>query len=200
MKKLILLACMGWMVLPVWASDADVEDAGKVMALTSVGVVSPQWVEHARTYLETYSGFKAAIRPSFESAEGPLDRIARAAATNMLPRDVFMIVLANPSSPDMPHGVMVPEARTCVLNAAKLEAGGAADRVERRIGQETLRAAAYLIGMPPCPFPLCVLTPYEKAEDLDLMSGNFCPPCQDKFTAHATEQGLIPVESESLTF
>jgi hypothetical protein len=51
-----------------------------------------------------------------------------------------------------------------------------------------------LLDMSPCPFPLCVLTGFEKTEDLDRMSGNYCPPCMDRFTRLARAARLQPVE------
>ncbi len=53
---------------------------------------------------------------------------------------------------------------------------------------------AMLLDMAPCPFPLCVLVGYEKTEDLDQMSGNFCPPCQTRFSRLAQEASLRLVE------
>ena len=151
MKKSMCCICAALFAASVvFAADVP-EELGidRVMALTGVGPVSPEWVEGACQYLENYAGFTAAIRPSCVDVAESLDDTGRAVASNMLPQDIFMIALAYPKDETLPHGVYVPDANVCVLNVAKLAAGGDPNKVQRRIGQETLRAAAILVGMPP---------------------------------------------------
>ena len=122
-----------------------------------------------------------------------MDDIGRAAVQTLADGDFAVIVLARPLD-DRPQGVCLPKERFAVLNVAKLEVGADAAKLERRATQEGLRVMAMLLDMAPCPFPLCVLVGYEKTEDLDRMSGNFCPPCLDRFTRVARDAGLRLIE------
>ena len=123
-----------------------------------------------------------------------MDVIGRAAVQTLADTDFAVIVLARPLD-DRPQGVCLPKERFAVLNVAKLEVGADAAKLERRATQEGLRVMAMLLDMAPCPFPLCVLVGYEKTADLDQMSGNFCPPCLDRFTRVARDAGLRLVEA-----
>ena len=124
-----------------------------------------------------------------EAARATLEAIGRAAAKTLTAGDYAIIVLARPDTPQ-PQGVCLPDVRFAALNLARLEAAGDPAKLERRIGQEGLRVLAMLLDMSMCPFPLCVLTGYEKTEDLDQMSGSYCPPCMERFDRVAREAGI----------
>ena len=184
MKKILLL-CLGWA-----AATCALAAEERAFALATAGEVDSALVERIRVRLEETSGAAVRPAPAVPLEDGPgLDAIGRAAAKTLAEGDPGIIVLARPAG-DQPQGVCLPWERFAVLNVAKLEAGADADRLERRVTQEGLRVMATLLGMSPCPFPLCVLVGYEKREDLDLMSGSFCPPCQDRFARLAREAGI----------
>ncbi len=84
----------------------------------------------------------------------------------------------------------LPADRFAILTLDRLESAGDPAKVGRRAGQEGLRVMSMLLDMPMCPFPLCVLVGYQKTEDLDRMSGNFCPPCHEQFLKTAADKGL----------
>lgn len=188
MKKYVLIA-MG-LLAAAFAQAAE----ERVFALATAGEVDAALAERVRVNLEDASG--AAVRfaaPIPLEAGQAMDDIGRAAVRTLTEGDFAVIVLARPLD-DRPQGVCLPKERFAVLNVAKLEVGDAAAKLERRATQEGLRVMAMLLDMAPCPFPLCVLVGYEKTEDLDQMSGNFCPPCFDRFTRVAGEAGLRLIE------
>ena len=188
MKKYVLIA-MGLMAA-AFAQAAE----ERVFALATVGEVDAALAERVRASVEEASG--AAVRfaaPIPLEAGQAMDDIGRAAVQTLTDGDFAVIVLARPLD-DRPQGVCLPKERFAVLNVAKLEVGADAAKLERRATQEGLRVMAMLLDMAPCPFPLCVLVGYEKVEDLDRMSGNFCPPCLDRFTRVARDAGLKLIE------
>lgn len=188
MKKYILLG-LAWT-----AATFSVAAQERVFALASAGEVDPALVAGMRTYLELNSTASVRLAPAVPMAPGPsLEDIGRAAAETMEPTDVGIIVLAR-STLEQPQGICLPDLRFAVLNLTRLEVGAEAAQVERRAGQEGLRVMSMLLGMAPCPFPLCVLVGYEKVDDLDRMSANFCPPCLERFVRVAENAGirLIP--------
>ena len=188
MKKYVLIA-MGLMAA-AFAQAAE----ERVFALATAGEVDAALAERVRASVEEASG--AAVRfaaPIPLEAGQAMDDIGRAAVRTLTDGDFAVIVLARPLD-DRPQGVCLPKERFAVLNVAKLEVGADAAKLERRATQESLRVMTMLLDMAPCPFPLCVLVGYEKVEDLDHMSGNFCPPCLDRFTRVARDAGLKLIE------
>lgn len=88
------------------------------------------------------------------------------------------------------------EDGVALLNVARLGDGETpAQTLAARAGRETLRAYAHLMGVPPCPFPLCVLAPCGSVEALDGMSRSYCPPCWERVRLAAAERGfdVLPV-------
>ena len=188
MNKFVLIA-MGLLAAAL-AQAAD----ERVFALATAGEVDAALAERIRANVEEASG--AVVRfaaPIPLEAGQAMDDIGRAAVRTLADGDFAVIVLARPLD-DRPQGVCLPTERFAVLNVAKLEVGADAAKLERRATQESLRVMAMLLDMAPCPFPLCVLVGYEKVEDLDHMSGNFCPPCLDRFARVARDAGLKLIE------
>lgn len=183
-----------WMVLALAAATLAPAEETRVFALASAGDVDAALVERVRDRLEESAGavVRLASPVSLEAGQA-MDVIGRNAARTLTDSDFAIIVLARPLD-DRPQGVCLPDERFAVLNVAKLEAGADAAALERRASQEGLRVMTMLLKMAPCPFPLCVLVGYDKVEDLDHMSGNFCPPCQDRFLRTAREAGLHLIE------
>ena len=188
MNKYVLIA-MGLLAAAVVQAAEE-----RVFALATAGEVDAGLAERVRANVEEASG--AVVRfaaPIPLEAGQTMDDIGRAAVQTLSAGDFAVIVLARPLD-DRPQGVCLPKERFAVLNVAKLEVGADAAKLERRATQEGLRVMAMLLEMAPCPFPLCVLVGYDKTEDLDHMSGNFCPPCLDRFTRVARDAGLRLIE------
>lgn len=89
-------------------------------------------------------------------------------------------------------GLSRPEEGFALLNVARLagEEPVPGDVLARRADREALRAHAHLMGVPPCPFPLCVLTRCGSVEALDSMSMNYCPPCWEKMREVQAAKGF----------
>ena len=188
MNKYLLIA-LG-LLAAAFAQAAD----ERVFALATAGEVDAALAERVRANVEEASGAVVRFAAPVPLAAGQaMDDIGRAAVQTLADGDFAVIVLARPLD-DRPQGVCLPKERFAVLNVAKLEVGADAAKLERRATQEGLRVMAMLLDMAPCPFPLCVLVGYEKTEDLDRMSGNFCPPCLDRFTRVARDAGLRLIE------
>lgn len=188
MKKSILLA-----LALATAAVANAADE-RTFALATAGDVDSAFAETIRAALEKTTG--AAIRRAEAVPMEPgqsLESVGRAAAAALGAGDHSVVVLAHAGA-DQPQGVCLPHVRFGAINLSRLEAGADAAKLERRTTQEGLRVLALLLDMSTCPFPLCVLVGYEKTEDLDQMSGNFCPPCLDRFTRLAREAGLRMVD------
>ena len=186
MKKTIFLLC-GLMAAVLSSSAAE----GRVFALATAGDLEPGFTARVVDYLEAQTG--AVLRrtdPVAADAAESLEEIGRTAARALREDEVGVLVLGR-FGDGQPQGVCLPHERFGILNLSRLEAGADADRLVRRTGQDGLRVLAMLVGMSACPFPLCVLTGYEQTEDLDRMSGNFCPPCRDRFERLAREAGLL---------
>ncbi len=184
MKKCMLV------LLGLLAATVSPAAEGRVFALAPAGDVDSAFVERIRDYMEKNSYAVVRVAPAIPMEPGQsLENLGRAAVRTMGATDHSIIVLARPTD-EQPQGVCLPHVRFAVLNLARLEAGVDAAQLERRAGQESLRVMSMLLGMSPCPFPLCVLVGYEKTEDLDRMSSNFCPPCQNRFVRMAREAGL----------
>jgi hypothetical protein len=188
MKKCMLL----FLGLVVATLSQAVEDRSFVLA--PAGEVDSALVERVRVFLEDNSGAVVRLAPAIPmQRDQSLEAIGRAAAATLGETDFSIIVLARPVG-EQPQGVCLPDDRFAVLNLAKLEIGVDAAKLERRTKQEGLRVMSMLLGMAPCPFPLCVLVGYEKVPDLDQMSSNYCPPCQDRFTRLARESGILLID------
>ena len=188
MKKYLML------LLGMFAATVAVADEGRAFSLATAGDVDAAFAERVRAHMEKFAGAAVALAPAVPLEAGQtLEAIGLAAAKTLEKGHPGIIVLARPTD-EQPQGVCLPWEHFAVLNVAKLEADADAAKVERRAGQEGLRVMAMLLDMSQCPFPLCVLTGYEKTADLDQMSGNFCPPCLDRFTRVARDAGLRLIE------
>ena len=183
-KAILMLVGVGLSVLTAVAGES------RVFALATTRDVTPALTARVIAYLETHSG--AVVRPTefmpVESGQD-IEAIGRTAAQRLAADEIGVLVLGQ-FGVDQPQGVCLPHEQFGILNLSRLGEGVDEDRLVRRAGQDGLRVLAMLVGLSPCPFPLCVLTGYEKTEDLDRMSGNFCPPCLDRFTRRAQEAHL----------
>ena len=188
MKKML------WLWLGLMAASFSQAAEERTFLLATAGEGDAALVEHTRAYMELNSGAAVTLAPAIPVEPGQsLESIGRAAAKTLGKNDHSIIVLAAADT-GQPQGVCLPQLRFAVLNLARLGEKVDEARLERRTGQEALRVMSMLLDMAPCPFPLCVLVGYEKTEDLDQMSGNFCPPCQTRFLRLAQEAGIRLVE------
>ena len=187
MKKLLFVLAL--------AVAATATQAGTSFKLLSVG----DNVDAAalRDYMQEQGGVAVELGGAYAPADpaAALDAIGRAAVADTADEGTFGVILFGRFGTDRPQGVCLPAERFAILNLDRLESAGDPAKVGRRAGQEGLRVMAMLLDMPVCPFPLCVLVGYQKTEDLDRMSGNFCPPCHEQFRQIAADKGLTLLET-----
>jgi len=189
MNKIILL-CLGLGIATGSQAAGD-----RSFVLTTAGDVDFALVDHVRNQLEEYSGTQLRMGTSVPIEEGEtLEDVGRSAVRTLGEKDHSVIVLARPLD-NQPQGICLPHERFAVLNIDKLEVGADQKKLERRTAQEGLRVMTMLLDMSQCPFPLCVLVSYKTVEDLDTMSANCCPPCQNRFRRLAAEAGLNLAET-----
>ena len=189
MKKYLLFLC--GLLIATFSQAADC----RTFVLVTAGEVDAALVEGVRAHMQSNVGVVVRLAPAIPIELGQsLDALGRVAVQTLGQTDHSIIVLARPLD-DRPQGVCLPQERFAVLNVAKLEVGADPAKLTRRAGQEGIRVMSMLLDMAQCPFPLCVLVGYEKTEDLDQMSANCCPPCQDRFTRLAREAGLCLIEA-----
>ncbi len=174
----------------VLAAVALAAQAGTSFKLLSVG----DNVDAAalRDYMQEQGGVAVELGGAYAPADpaAALDDIGRAAVADTADDATYAVILYGRFGTDRPQGVCLPAERFAILNLDRLESAGDPAKVGRRAGQEGLRVMSMLLDMPMCPFPLCVLVGYQKTEDLDRMSGNFCPPCHEQFLKTAADKGL----------
>ena len=183
MKKLLFVLAL--------AVAASATQAGTSFKLLSVG----DDVDAAalRDYMQEQGGVAVELGGAYAPADpaAALDAIGREAVATAGSDDAtYAVILFGRFGTDRPQGVCLPAERFAILNLDRLESAGDPAKVGRRAGQEGLRVMSMLLDMPACPFPLCVLVGYQKTEDLDRMSGNFCPPCHEQFLKTAADKGL----------
>lgn len=180
-----------WLALILAAAPLARADGARTFVLAPAGDVDAGLAENVRTYLENNAELTVRLAAPVPAAPGQdLDAIGRAAAKALAESDFAVIVLAQPAD-DQPLDVSNPQERYAVLNLARLAAGpDDKSNLDRRAGQMGLRLMARQLGMSPCPFPLCVLVGFDQVGDLDGMSGNFCPPCRDRFLRLARKAGV----------
>ena len=183
-----MLACVA-----VWSAVAAGAAETKYYAIATAGDVDFELAQKIRNYLESQTGVAVRFADPIPAKDGQsLEAIGRAASTALKADELGVVVLAQPGR-GQPQGVCLPHERFGILNLTRLGEGVDEERLVRRAGQDGLRVMSMLLGMSPCPFHLCVLATFEKTEDLDGMSGNFCPPCRDRFMRLAREAGAATV-------
>lgn len=188
MKKTLLSAIL-------FAAVAVAAQAGTSFKLLSVG--DDVDAASLRDYMQEQGGVAVELGGAYAPADpaAALDAIGRAAVADTADDATYAVILFGRFGTDRPQGVCLPAERFAILNLDRLESAGDPAKVGRRAGQEGLRVMAMLLDMPVCPFPLCVLVGYQKTEDLDRMSGNFCPPCHEQFRQIAADKGLTLLET-----
>ena len=116
--------------------------------------------------------------------------------TNYVNMDYSFLMTHPRHIPEEVGGKAWVEDGVAFLNVARLgDEGTPAQTLSARANREALRAYAHLMEVPPCPFPLCVLTHCGSVEALDGMSRSYCPPCWERLRLAAAERGfdVLPV-------
>ena len=176
-----------------WMDTSPNEVPGAPIRIVAADTLPDGLADFLRDYVQKNAKVGVDLVVAPVDAEKPLDEAARAAALTADSSDgaekaVATIVVAK--SADERRVSARPDEAFAVLNTSRL--GGdslALDLLEGRAGQEVLRELAILLGVEPCPFPLCVLTGYSDPAELDEMSDNYCPPCFERIRHAMLERG-----------
>ncbi len=193
MKRLLTILA----TLPLLAASASAwmhTPPGEIVGADVRLVASPGLpdglADAVRDYVERNARLGVALLSAPIDPAAPLDQAGRDALARCgAPHAALATLLLVPS--DDPHrGSCWPAESFAVLNVSRM-GGLHLDRaiLEKRTSQEALRALAVLLGIEPCPFPLCVLTAFSDPAELDEMSDNYCPPCFDRIRHAAIQKG-----------
>lgn len=108
--------------------------------------------------------------------------------------DLCLVALVEPSAEHKLDKKLDLEKRVALLNLRALRPEPPdAELFARRVETETMAAIGRLLGLKPCPFLRCALYEWTSLKELDAMSRNPCPPCQDKAAGILEKKGaLIP--------
>jgi len=102
---------------------------------------------------------------------------------------VGVIAMGNPTNQSPAHLFFDTNTLIAAINVPALRHDDP-DIFSKRLVRQTMRAAAFILGLAPCPDPFCVTRPYTSLEDLDRMGLNFSPPWKDEFVKRAKEHSL----------
>ena len=185
MKRVLLVGMS--LFAAAWARAAD-----PVISLAVVGDLDPAMAERVRAFAQENLALPVRLLDPREA--GPvssLNEMGDAAAAEMSPEDVCLVVLAVPLA-DLPnHGIRLPEKNVAVVNARLLKPeGGDAEQYGRRLEREVMMSIGLLMGLEICPNPQCAMWMYSNDEELDQKGRNYCPPCLDRIQNLAMEKGL----------
>lgn len=183
MKKLGLILVAGALAAQAFGADVRVSRGEGV---------AESLAESVAAALERNGNVEVGVAAGPERAEGEsaADYALRAGAG-----EGIALVLIDDEGEEI-GGKAFAEEGVALLNLARLgDKDTPAQTLVARACREALRAYAHLMGLPPCPFPLCVLTHCGSVEALDEMSQSYCPPCWESMRALAAEKGfeVLPV-------
>ena len=190
---------MTWVVLsllaPVWTfgeEAAVVEPLQKEgMAMVRIGAVDEALAERARLFAEENLHMRIEMLAPQEFSGESLDDAGRAVSGLVGKKYAGLVGLVAPAGTVGAHGVSLLEQRVVVINAKALEPqDGDQEKYGRRLERVVMRSCGMLMGLQSCPNPQCALWSYSTVEQLDEMSRNFCPPCQEKFVEIMKEKNV----------
>ncbi|MFA5689390.1 MAG: hypothetical protein WC959_09630 [Kiritimatiellales bacterium] len=168
----------------------------KAIAIVNSGAVNADVIEQIRSFVE--KELKVIVRSTEDmqlASAGNVDAAMTLAQKIRGEGDViFIAVTAIPESED--HLTVDTETRTAIVNVEPLKTDDA-QKFERRIERQVMRAAAFAVGLAPTPDPYCVTRDYSSLEDLDRMGRNFSPPWQGRFAGEVEKLGLTAPEADA---
>lgn len=193
MKRLLtILATLSLLAASAsaWMHTPPGEIAGADIRLIASPDLPDGLAESVRAYIEKNARLGVALLSSPIDPALPLDQAGRDALARCGGTDGAIVTLLLVPSDDEHRGSCWPAEAFGVINVSRM-GGARLDRsiLEKRTSQESLRVIAILLGIEPCPFPLCVLTAFSDPAELDEMSDNYCPPCFDRIRYTAIQKG-----------
>lgn len=171
--------------------------AGRVIGLVRVGALDETLVERVRAFVEDRLSIPTRVLGAREARGGTLNEEGDAVADLTGPDVLLVVALVDSGSREGPHGILIPEKRIGVVNAAALKPSpDDPERYGRRLEKQSMRAIGFLLDLTICPNPQCALANYSTLEELDEISRDFCPPCTVRAQEKAVAQGAILIERE----
>ena len=169
----------------------------KAIIIANSGDVNAETIEAIRAFAErelkvtvhVRTAAKLAGAADIQSAQKTAERLKKCGDA------IFIAITSIPENAD--HLTVSAENRTAIVNVAPLQTDDA-QKFERRVERQVMRAAAFAVGLPPTPDPYCVTRDYSSLEDLDRMGRNYSPPWQGRFADEAAKLGLTAPKPECL--
>ena len=195
MKRLMITLIVLGLLAPVWtfgeetAVVASPQKEG--MAVVRIGAVDEALAERARGFAEENLHMRVEMLPPQELEGESLDDAGRAISGLVGGQYAGVVGLVAPTGTVGAHGVSLLEQRVVVINVNALAPqDGDREKYGRRLERAVMRSCGMLMGLQACPNPQCALWSYSTVEQLDEMSRNFCPPCQEKFVEKMQEKNV----------
>jgi len=165
------------------------EPAVKTIALANAGAVTPAVLESIRSFAEKELRVPVRTLDVPKATGTNLTDQARLMAKNRGTNDVCLIVLVNLEKETGMHPVVDRTNEVAVINI-KAMSDNDEKKQTARLERQVMRSAAFLLGVPHCPDPFCVLRDYPSVVELDKMGMNMCPPSLQAFEQAANKKGL----------
>ncbi len=211
-KHLILsgVMAMGWgsgvaaQETPAGATDEApaVEEAKLDVAthnpvvLTRVGELDAALMDRLKKWAETSLAVPVPLAESLTVTSDKLADVVPAAAAQLGPDDVGMVVLNTLASADEPNGIFRPDERVVVINVTDMREGADENILAWRLERQVIRGICVLMGLEWSPNPESAMAQYQSLEELDRMGRNLDPPWLLKFQERANALG-IPLDPDS---
>ena len=177
------------------AAEPTKTNAGPRVAVVAVGAGTEKLAEHARNWALANIPVQIDLLPPQKKVGDSLDAIAADAVKLAGKGHPVVVAVAMPPASVTSHGMRTADGRSAVVNVRAMQADQPdAQKLERRIERQVIRAIALMIDMPSCVNGQCALSQYQSLEDLDRAGRNLCPPCSQNFqnAADAAKLELNP--------
>lgn len=181
---LVLLSLLVCLSCRADDQPAPIEGSNGI-SLVAIGEVDDAFLARVQTRLEAVLTVRVVQRaPSSILKKTPQDE-AKALSVLLNPGDRCLLALLNISEGIEFREGAFPEDRVGLVNIralrpTDLSTDDGKEQYMRRIEKRSLFVVGSILGLEPCPLPLCAMHTVESEKDLDDTARDFCPPCQEK--------------------
>ena len=166
------------------------------VVLTRVGELDEALMDRLKKWAETSLAVPVPLAESLTVTSDKLADVVPAAAAQLSPDDVGMVVLNTLASADEPNGIFRPDERVVVINVTDMREGADENILAWRLERQVIRGICVLMGLEWSPNPESAMAQYQSLEELDRMGRNLDPPWLLKFQERANALG-IPLDPDS---
>ena len=181
---------------PVVAETKAAVVAYNPVVLARVGDLDDALMDRLKSWAETSLAVPVPLAESLTVTSDKLADVVPAAAAQLGPDDVGMVVLNALASADEPNGIFRPDERVVVINVTDMREGADENILAWRLERQVIRGICVLMGMEWSPNPESAMAQYQSLEELDRMGRNLDPPWLLKFQERANALG-IPLDPDS---